>query len=100
MIFSNKKMWLNRFWKAFCLRLKWLGEGFKRQSTEVLEKELEEMENGFALLTLGSLVGLPILPSYTCLSLLPYLEREILVMLIKSERLDDKLAEWADLADI
>ncbi len=93
-------MWLNRFWKPLCLRLKWLGEGFKRQSTEVLERELEEMENGFALLTFGALVGFPILPPYMGLRLLPYLEREILVMLAKSERLDDKLAEWADLADL
>ncbi|KPJ68435.1 MAG: hypothetical protein AMJ45_02325 [Syntrophobacter sp. DG_60] len=93
-------MWLNSFWKALCLRIKWLGEGFKRQSTEVLERELEEMENGFALLTFGALVGLPTLPTYMGLRLLPYLEREILVMFIKSERLDDKLAEWADLADL
>lgn len=91
---------MNRLWRAFYLRIKFLGEGLKRRSTDILERELEDMENGFALLTFGSIIGFPILPSYIGLSLLPYLEREVLVMLSKSESLDDKLAEWADLADL
>ncbi len=75
-------------------------EGFKQQSTSAIELQLHEMENAFALVCFGSLMGMPSPPSYIGMALLPYLEYEIQVMIFKSERLDDKLAEFFDLGDI
>ncbi len=61
------------------------------------EKELKEMENAFALCIIGSFARIPAPPSYLSLLLLPYLEREIKVMIVRSETHDDRLAEWMKL---
>ncbi len=84
----------------FLENLKAFVEGFKNQSTSAIELQLHEMENGFALICFGSLMGMPSPPSYLGMALLPYLEHEIKVMIFKSERLDDRLAEFFDLSDI
>ncbi len=84
----------------FFENLKAFAEGFKSQSTSVIELQLHEMENGFGLMCFGSLMGLPSPPSYLGMALLPYLEHEIKVMIFKSERLDDRLADFFDLSDI
>ncbi len=75
-------------------------EGFKEQSTSAIELELHEMENAFALICFGSLMGMPSPPNYLGMALLPYLEHEIKVMIFKSERLDDRFSEFFDLSDI
>ncbi|RKX63210.1 MAG: hypothetical protein DRP41_06510 [Thermodesulfobacteriota bacterium] len=75
-------------------------DGFKEQSVDMLEKELYEMENAFALVLCGSLIGLPAPPPLLGLSLLPYLERELNIMFAKSANLDDKLAPWTDMIDL
>ncbi len=73
---------------------------FKGRSIEYIEVELRELENVFALIVLGSFVGLPSPPSTISLRLLPYMGRELLVMSRVSERLDDMLGEMAGLFDI
>ncbi len=73
---------------------------FAGRSIEYVEAELRELENVFALILLGSFVGLPSPPSMISLRLLPYMGREILVMYRRSERLDDALYEMAGLFDI
>ncbi len=86
--------------KSLKENLKAFIEGFKGQSTSVIELELHEMENAFALVCFGSLMGMPSPPSYLGMALLPYLEHEIKVMIFKSERLDDRFSEFFDLSDI
>ncbi|WP_035588761.1 hypothetical protein [Hippea jasoniae] len=86
--------------KGFLNNLKYFWEGFKDQSTSALEMELSELENTFGLVVFGSLMGLPSPPTFVGMALLPYLEYEIKLMIIKSEDLDDKLATFFDLSDI
>ena len=62
------------------------------EATGVLELELAEMENLFAILVVGSLVGLPFPPAPVGLSILPHMEREVGVMLARADGLDDILA--------
>ncbi len=73
---------------------------FKGRSVEYIEAELRELENVFALIVLGSFIGLPSPPSTISLRLLPYMGRELLVMSRVSERLDDMLGEMAGLFDV
>lgn len=73
---------------------------FKGRSVEYIEVELRELENIFALLVLGSFIGLPSPPTPISLRLLPYMGRELLVLTRISERLDDMLGEMAGLFDI
>ncbi|MDL1956265.1 MAG: hypothetical protein LWW95_04325 [Candidatus Desulfofervidus auxilii] len=89
-----------KLWKTFKKKCSYFADGFKDKSIEKILQELEEMENGFALLICGSLIGLPAPPSLLTLRLLPYLEREIKIMLSKSIYLDDKLAMWAEMIEL
>lgn len=62
------------------------------EATGALELELAEMENLFALLVVGSLVGLPFPPAPVGLAILPHMERDVAVMLSRADGIDDMLA--------
>lgn len=72
----------------------------KAKSTEYIELELRELENIFALIVLGSLIGLPSPPTTISLRIMPYMARELLVMTRISERIDDMLGEIAGVLEI
>ncbi len=55
--------------------------------------ELQEMENIFALLILGSFVGLPSPPTFLSVELLPFMEREFDILNRRAEDTSDMLAE-------
>ncbi len=73
---------------------------FAGKSVEYISAELRELENIFALVLLGSFIGLPSPPSTISLRLLPYMGRELIVMTRVSERIDDMLGEMAGLFDV
>jgi len=75
----------------------WRGlvEFFKLKSTETLEFEVRECEHIFALLVLGSLVGLPQPPVGITLRLAPLLMREVGVMWRRAGEMDDFFGEIA-----
>ncbi len=75
-------------------------KGFATAGTDALEAELKEMENVFGLLVMGSMVGLPMPPQHIGLRLLPFIEREMIVMLRRAERSDDLLADWFSILDM
>ncbi len=74
-------------------------QGLRERSTSALEAELKELENAFALILLGALTGMPAPPSYLGIKLLPYMEREIRIMICRSETLGDIFADWFDILD-
>ncbi len=76
-----------------------LAKGLRERSTSALEAELKELENAFALILLGALTGMPATPSYLGIKLLPFLEREIRIMICRSESLGDIFADWFDILD-
>jgi hypothetical protein len=57
--------------------------------------EVQELENIFALLLLGSFVGLPAPPGFLSVELLPFMEREIQALHWRAEDAGDMLAEIA-----
>jgi len=79
---------------------KGLDMGLREVSTSLIEKELEETENIFALLTMGSFAGIPSPPTGIILRILPYMQREVYVMIARSKNLDDNLAEIAGIFSI
>ncbi len=87
------------FFKRLLEASRLFARGFADSATTVLEAELKEMENTFSLVMVGSLVGLPAPSSFVGVALLPYMERELMVMLSRSQGLDDKLAEWFGVLD-
>lgn len=55
--------------------------------------EAQELENIFALLLLGSFVGLPSPPTFLAVELLPFMERELKILNRRAEDAGDMLAE-------
>jgi hypothetical protein len=55
--------------------------------------ELQELENIFALLVLGSFVGLPSPPSFLSVELLPFMEKDLELLHRRAEDSSDMLAE-------
>lgn len=84
---------LKRFFKG-------LDMGMREVSTSLIEKELEEYENIFALLTMGIFSGIPSPPTGIILRILPYMQREMYVMIKRSATLDDIFAETLSHFDI
>jgi len=55
--------------------------------------EMEELQNIFALLLLGSFVGLPAPPSFVAVELLPYMQKELAILNRRAGSANDMLAE-------
>ncbi len=72
----------------------------KAHATDYLDWELEEMENIFALITIGSLVGFPSPPIQITLELLPLMEKDLNIMLDKVAVSHDPLGELFSVLDI
>jgi len=51
------------------------------KAVDALESELEEMENIFGILVLGSFIGMPSPPMQVSLDLMPFMERELILMM-------------------
>lgn len=55
--------------------------------------EVEELQNVFALLLLGSFIGLPSPPSFLAVELLPYMQKELKILNERAQDANDKMAE-------
>ena len=65
----------------------------REQAASLTGVEVRELENIFALLLLGSFIGLPAPPSFLAVELLPFMEREIGVLNARAGDAGDMLAE-------
>ena len=65
----------------------------RNKATEMLEFEVLELRNIFALLLFGSFVGMPAPPVHITLQLLPLMEGEVQLMLKRINVAYDALAE-------
>jgi hypothetical protein len=63
------------------------------KATDMLEFELLELRNIFALLLFGSFVGMPAPPVHITLQLLPLMDKEVQLMLRRINVAHDALAE-------
>lgn len=63
----------------------------REKATAVLEFEVKELQNLFALLLLGSFVGLPAPPPAIALELLPLMEAELATMTSRADFAQDPL---------
>ena len=75
-------------------------EAFKQQSTEYIEFEERELENVFALIIMGSFIGIPSPPTTLVVRLMPHMVREMYVMQQRAVDMDDIFGEIAGMFDI
>ncbi len=64
----------------------------REKASEIIEFELKELENIFSLLLLGGFIGMPSPPVPIAIELLPYMERELTIMLARTDMAQDPLA--------
>ena len=74
--------------------------GMRETSVSLIEKELEEYENVFSLLTMGMFAGIPSPPTGIVIRILPYMQREVSVMMKKTKNLSDAFGDTAGMFDI
>ncbi len=72
----------------------------KGLATQVIEVELIQLENIFALLLFGCFVGLPAPPVHLTLELLPKMEKELIIMMNRVFASKDPLGELFSTLDI
>lgn len=72
----------------------------RQKAVETIEKELEELENIFGLLVMGSFVGLPSPPMQISLDLMPFLEKELVLMTEKVDTAHEPISELFSVLDI
>ena len=72
----------------------------REKATELLEFETKELENIFALLVLGGFAGLPSPPSPIAVELLPYMERELTMMLSRTDLAQDPIGVLMGMMEI
>jgi hypothetical protein len=66
---------------------------FRDKACDTVEHELEELEHIFALLVLGSFVGIPSPPIQITMEMMPVMEHEFTLMLDKVSTAHDPLGE-------
>lgn len=86
--------------KLFSKLVKFVKCYLQEQATEYIEAELRELENVFAVVVLGSLIGLPTPITPIAVKLAPYMLPELAAMASIGSRLDDLLGEIAGLVEI
>lgn len=74
---------LSRIKKSIQSKTQVITESARHKAIDVIEWETSELENIFALLIFGSFVGIPATPGAITLNLLPYMEKELILMLEK-----------------
>ena len=70
-----------------------IGASHRASACALTVTEVEELQNIFALLLLGSFVGLPSPPSFLAVELPPYMQQELEVLNKRAQDSNDMLAE-------
>jgi hypothetical protein len=70
------------------------------KATDMLIFEVNELENLFALLLFGSMMGLPSPPAAMAIELLPYMERELGLMVSRADFAQDAVCSIMDMLHV
>jgi len=72
----------------------------RERATGLIEFEEKELENIFALLILGGFAGLPSPPSPIAIELLPYMEKELIMLLSRTDLAQDPIGVLAGMFEM
>ena len=72
----------------------------RERATGLIEFEVKELENIFALLILGGFAGLPSPPSPIAIELLPYMEKELIMLLSRTDLAQDPIGVLAGMFEM
>ena len=75
-------------------------EVVRGKAVETIEYELVELENIFGVLVLGSFIGMPSPPMQISLDLMPFMEKELILMMEKVDTANEPIAQLFSILDI
>ena len=96
----NVPVFLNKFRQIILQKWQSLDRFARSQAVEVIEWEYEELQHIFGLLVLGSFIGLPSPPLQITLDLVPYMEKEMHLMLEKVDTASGPLSDLFSLLNV
>ena len=70
------------------------------KAVDTIEFELEELDHVFGLLVLGSYVGMPSPPMQISLDLMPFMEKELILMMKKVDTANEPISDLFSVLDI
>ena len=70
------------------------------KAVDTIEFELEELDHVFGLLVLGSYVGIPSPPMQISLDLMPFMEKELILMMKKVDTANEPISDLFSVLDI
>jgi len=70
------------------------------KAVDTIEFELEELDHVFGLLVLGSYVGIPSPPMQISLDLMPFMEKELILMMKKVDTAHEPISDLFSVLDI
>ena len=91
---------MNGFLKKLARAYRIVVQVHREKASGIIEFELKEMENIFSLLILGGFAGMPSPPVPIAMELLPYMERELTIMLARTDIAQDPLAPLMGILDV
>ena len=78
-----------------------IGEEVARgKAVGTIEHEVEELENIFGVLVLGSFVGMPSPPMQISLDLMPFMEKELILMMEKVDTAHEPISQLFSILDM
>jgi hypothetical protein len=78
----------------------YIGTVNRVKATDMLTFEVNEMENLFAILLFGSFMGLPAPPAAMAIELLPYMEKELRLMVSRADFAKDAICSIMDMLHV
>jgi len=72
----------------------------RSKAVEAIEYESRELEHIFALLVMGSLIGIPAPPAQVALELMPLMEEELSLMIDKIDTAENPLSDLFSVLDV
>ncbi len=72
----------------------------RNKAVGALEAELEELEYIFALIVQGTFIGMPSPPVQICMDLLPFMEKDLILLLERVNTANEPLSRLFSVFDI
>ena len=81
-------------------KLDFVADNIRSHAVEGVEWEYLELEHIFSLLVLGAFIGLPSPPMQISLELLPHMEKNLLLMLDKTDTASGPISELTSILNV
>ena len=91
---------MRKIWKKVAETWQVADGAARGKAVEITEYEAEELNHIFGIIVLGSFVGLPSPPMQISLDLMPFMEKELILMMKKVDTAHEPISDLFSVLDI